>query len=137
KQPDTLVFLSDSSWDSLGYPAQTPGFTPGEVIELVLGEAQARGTLPNVSLSYDASVDSAGQPWPVATQIATRCGNDLGTFIVAELGATYIDVRMQPGGYVLDAWIFGTGGETTDVVLDPAVADPRNGSLTVLTRTYG
>ena len=137
KQPSTLVFLSDNTWEALGYPAATPGFTPGEVIQLVLGEAQARGALTEVSMSFDETVDSNGQPWPVATQISTRCGTDLGTFIVGELGSTYIDVRMQPGGYVLDAWIIGTGGESTDVALDPSAVDPRTGALTVLRRTYG
>jgi len=139
-EPDLgeLIFRTDDSWLALNYPPSPPGFTPGAVIRLVVEEAQARGGLVPVTFSFDDSVDSAGQPWPIVTNIATRIGTDVGTFVVSELGETYVDVRMEPGGYVLDAWVKGTQGETTSVQLDAAPAnDPREGALTTLRRVFG
>lgn len=131
---DTVLAVSDDSWRCLEYPEAPPGMTPGEAMEHTLVEAQARGLLGEVAWTFNAQVDSAGVPWPVVGDIATKVGYDLLTFF-RELTGTYVDLAISPGGYVLYAWASGQRGEVTDVVLHPPTdpTDPSSGNLGQLT----
>lgn len=51
-------------WKSLAYPAAAPGMTPGQIIMILLVEAQARGELPGWGVTFNADADSSGTPWP-------------------------------------------------------------------------
>lgn len=131
--PLSVISESGEDWLQVSYPAEPPGMTPGRVIRMVLEEAQARRALLGISLGFSDTADSAGTPWPVVGDIATKAGNDMLTFI-RELSATYIDVHMRPGSLVLDAWVAGTRGASSGVafhgVTDPT--DPLSGNLTGL-----
>jgi hypothetical protein len=114
----------------LPYPVTVPGMTPGQALGIVLAETQARGGLPFVTLSFDDDLDTAGTPWPIVADIATKVGNDLLAF-VREVSGTYIDVYMAPGTWVLDAWVKGDRGGASGVAFVAATdpMDPLSGNL--------
>lgn len=88
------LLVTDSSWKIEAYPAEAPGMTPGEVMRVCLEEAQARGVLTEVTLTFTDTLDTIGQPWPVVTDIATKVGTDILTFF-REIAATYTDMWMN------------------------------------------
>lgn len=116
------------------YPAAPPGMTPGRVIRLVVEEAQARGVLADLELNFTDTTDSAGQPWPVTAEIATRVGTDYLTFF-RELAGTYVDLWMEPTRLRLWAWNYGTRGVTRAIDFHPPTnpANPLTGNISALT----
>jgi LysM repeat protein len=95
--PSTLLAHTDRTWKVVGYPAHPPGMTPGQVIRLVHRKALDRGSpIGQWSLKFTDSVDSAGKPWPVVADIASKVGTNYLTFL-QELCVTYIDVWAAPG----------------------------------------
>lgn len=116
----------------LARPATPPGMTPGQALKIALDEAQARGCFPYLGYDFDEELDSAGEPWPIVGDIATKVGTDVLTFI-RELAGTYIDVRMGLD-LTLHAYIKGTYGEPLAVELHPALdpTDPTSGNLAEL-----
>lgn len=126
----TLATHTDSTWRALPYPPEPPGMTPGEAMLHCIAEAQARNAVVELTTAFDARADSAGAPWPIVGDLATKVGYDLLTFF-RELAGTYIDMAMAPASMVLYAWARGTRGEDSGVTLhrpsDPA--DPWTGNL--------
>ena len=122
------------SWTVLAYPATVPGMTPGEAMLICIREAQGRGALAGVSITFSEKLDSAGKPWPLMGEISTRVGNDLLTFF-KELANTYIDFAISPGGLVLSAWVKGTRGQDRGIALTAPTdhTDPMSGNLRQLT----
>lgn len=131
-----LLVHSDSSWRIVEYPPFPPGMTPGEAMLHCISEAKSRGFLPTIETTFTNEVDSAGAPWPVVGDIATKVGTDLLTFF-RELSQTYIDFAMSPAGDVLYAWASGTRGVPRPVTLHPPTnpKDPTTGNLGGLTHT--
>lgn len=131
--PGPLVH-TDDTW-KLIYPPSPPGMTVGEVILICLAEAQALGYLEGWEATFTRDVDSNGVPWSEVGDISTKVGTDYLTFVFDELAQTYCDVRAQPGGLVLDAYVKDTMGVSTTVDLHAAtdVDDPSTGNLTELT----
>jgi len=129
-----VATVSDNSWRILEYPLNAPGMTPGEAMLICINEARDRGALPEIGATFDARVDSAGQPWPIVGDIATKTGYDLLTFF-RELSQTYIDLAMSPAGNVLYAWASGTRGEHRSITLHAPsdASDPNSGNLVQLT----
>jgi hypothetical protein len=128
---DTPLLRSDSTWRCLPYPPQPPGMTPGEAMLHCINEGQARGALNGLECAFDRYTDSAGVPWPVVGDIATKVGYDLLTFF-RELAGTYIDIAMAPGSLVLYAWAYGQRGERTGIQLVKATGTPDSGSIAQL-----
>lgn len=104
----------------LGYPTTVPGFTPGRIIEILLAEAKTRGVLQEWTLTFDASVDSAGAPWPIIATVDFQIGMDL-LSVLRQLAETFIDVAVAPARLELSAWVIGTRGRTTAVDFEPLV----------------
>lgn len=133
-----IGFASPATFRALGRPSQPPGMTPGRVARLVIEEWRARATaagqdIAEVTLSSTDDVDSAGQPWPTAPNIATKVGTDLLTFF-GEMAATHFEMRMRPGSLVLDLWLKGTT-PPSGVVYTPALpSDPTVGNVRSLVR---
>lgn len=131
----TPTVSTDNTWKIVEFPPSPPAMTIGEVILSVITEAQALGWIPGWEASFTKEVDSDGRPWVLATEISTKVGTSLETFLMHELAGTWCDLRAQPGGLVLDAW--NLDGQGTDVALtleaptDPT--DPTSGNLTELT----
>lgn len=128
------LLVSDANW-RLIFPPSPPGMTPGEVIIIILEEAQALGYLTGWEVTFTKHVDSNGVPWPVVGDISTKVGTDYATFVLDELAQTYCDVRAQPGGLVLDAYVPGGlgGASTVDFTVAADENDPTSGNLTELT----
>lgn len=128
-----VLLRSDDQWVVLPYPDPPPGMTPGEVLGHCVREAQARGGLAGVTLSFNDDVDSDGTAWPLLGDVSTKIGYDLLTFI-KELSNTYIDFAMAPGALVLHAWVHDGRGVDTGVdhhrATDPT--DPDSGNLAAL-----
>lgn len=113
--PPDLVAHSDASECTIvGYPSEPPGMTPGEVMRLAVEEAQARGEISYVTLGFDDTNDSNGNPWPVVADIATKVGTDLLTFF-REIAGTYVDLYMPPDGYELRAYNIDERGTSSGV----------------------
>jgi hypothetical protein len=119
--PAPLV-ISDASWKALPYPPATPGMTPGEALRHVIAEAQGRGALTELVVTFTDEADSDGAPWPVAVDIATAVGNDVLAF-ARELCTTYIDLWLDPATWRLYAWLQDGRGTDRPVVLHGAT-DP-------------
>lgn len=104
---DTLgaVFVrTDSTWKLLADPASEPGMTPGKILEVLVDEAQARGTLPGLSLSFDADLDSNGDPWPGEIDFAFPVMQSL-LELTAKLAAEgVVEIELDAGSSTLHAW---------------------------------
>jgi hypothetical protein len=121
---------TSNQWRFLAYPPEPPGMTPGEAMLHCIAEAQRRGAIAALQCAFDRYTDSAGHPWPIVGDIATKVGYDLLTFF-RELAGTYIDIAMAPGCFELYAWALGGRGEYTGVNLTSPTdtADPTTGNL--------
>jgi hypothetical protein len=129
------IFHSDDGWSIVEYPPQPPGMTPGEVIRHVIQEGQARGCFPEITLAFDDTFDSAGKAWPITGDISTKIGTNCWTFVGEELAATYVDVWMSPGDFMLHAWIRDGRGQDRPVNCTGVTneQDPLSGNLRGLT----
>ena len=85
KEEEAAVLVTqtgDSGWIVNGYPTQTPGYTPGEVIRILMEEALARVTggqtsaLQALTLDFTDAEDSNGEPWEVVLDWAFEIGID-------------------------------------------------------------
>lgn len=134
--PSIPILSSSTDWKQVGYLDYPPGMTVGEVILIVLREWYDRGQnfVPTISPQFDKYVDSKGVPWPLVSDISTKTGTDILTFL-KELSATYIDFFLSPGALELYAFAKDTMGQATSIVLQGATGDdPNSGNLTSLTR---
>lgn len=126
------IVHTDDSWRIVAYPPNPPGMTPGEVIRHVVQEAQGRGALLDLTFNFTDEVDAEGAPWPEVTDIATKVGTDILTFL-REMSGTYIDFWIEPAGWRLWAWVRDGRGTDQNITLAPADPDdPRTGNLRAL-----
>lgn len=116
--PVGVIIRSDASWIQTGYPPQPPGFTPGEILRVLLEEAQARGALTGVTLFFTDNTDSLGVPWPITSDVVMSVGEDY-LSVIKRLCETYIDVWMAPGSLSLFAYV--SRGTPSGVTLSPQV----------------
>jgi hypothetical protein len=126
------LFQSDATTKVVDYPPGPPGWTPGKVIDRCMIEAVwSRKTIVPVTINFDEHVDSDGTPWPTVTDISTDVSTDYLVFL-KELAETYIDFWMEPGAFVLSAWVKGQRGAfKPDVTLHGVTDanDPWSGNL--------
>lgn len=119
-----LVDQAKSTAVCVAYPSAPPGMTVGKVMIIALEEAQARGEIAAVTWNFTEFADSAGVPWPVVPDIATKTGTDMLTFF-RELAATYVDLWMDPASFTLHAWnIDGRGADKSATIAIQAPTDP-------------
>lgn len=134
--PALPILTSDTDWKQVGYLPYPPGMSVGEVILICIQEWFDRGQdfVPVISCQFDKFVDSNGVPWPLVSDIATKTGTDIFTFL-KELSATYIDFYLSPGTLDLYCYAKGTRGQASGVVLQAATGDdPSSGNLTSYAR---
>lgn len=115
-----LVHETDATWTGVQFGTTPPGFTPWEVLDILLTEAQARGAVPELTLAGSATLDVDGAAWPTTPDIAFRIGLD-GLGVLRQLAETYIDCAMDPTSMELQVWVHGTKGTASGVVLAPGV----------------
>lgn len=134
----SLIAHTDATWKVVGYPDEPPGMSPGEVIRRAKSEASRRGNdlADLLTLKFTDVVDSAGSPWPIVADIASKVGTDYLTFLL-ELSAKYIDLWMAPGTLDLYAWNKGARSTLRDVELHAPSdeEDPETGNMYELTHT--
>ena len=110
-----LIAHSDATCRIVEYPPEPPGMTPGQVMNVVLDECQARGILTGIVRTWTDDVDSDGVAWPFV-DIATKTGTDLLTFF-REMAATHIDFWLEPGTLRLFAYDLAGRGATRAITL--------------------
>ena len=122
------VFSTDTSsnWRVLDFPTTTPGMTVGEVMGLLLTEAQSRGALPGWVDTFSNTVDTASTAWPTEAEIAVTVGSDM-LSVLRQFSAAYIDFRARDTSLTLVAWVAGGRGSAS------GVAYTKGTSLTELT----
>lgn len=92
--------------------ADEPGMTPGEIVNAVVDEAQARDAtlVPDLATSFTATHDSGSTPWPaIAGDFAVRVG-DSGGSLLEQLSEGWVEWAMEIGqddyvGQLLAMWV--------------------------------
>jgi hypothetical protein len=129
----TVVARSNEMWS--GRVGAPPGFTVGRILEILVAEAQARGSLTGLELAFDGTVDSFGNGWEYAPDLAFDIGRSLLAVMRQLIDEGWIDrVRMTPVGFRLEA--YRHAGQVRPTTLYPPTDpdDPYSGNLTELTR---
>lgn len=126
------VIVSDSSTLVYGYPDYPPGMPIGQAIRILVAEAQDRGVIPFVNVTFNDLTDTNGNDWPTG-DLSTKTGTDLLT-VLQEWAVTYIDFSVTMGAdasiYDLNCYRKGEMGTSSGVTLAPApVVDNRSGNL--------
>lgn len=99
------IVVSDDTWVCLDYPSTVPGFTHGHVLEILLDEAQEDWLLNGWTLSFDATQDTDGTPWPlIPGGISVQVGADLLT-VLRQFAESGIDFAADPDAKILNAWV--------------------------------
>lgn len=119
----TTIYVTDSSWTVLAYPAIEPGWTPGQILIDAIGEAQSRGSLTDFTIGFSAFADSTGSPWigsgGVVGSYVPGFSMPIGASILDMLNSLmdqgWLDYRMLPGGKVLQCFSQGNGNVNTGI----------------------
>lgn len=105
-EPQTLISRSQggvSSWKCCPYPANEPGWSVGQVLTKIMGEAQARGifSFGLMTQTWTATADSNGQAWTKNLPWPLELGNDYSGFLerFEELSA---DVWVDPATFAVN-----------------------------------
>lgn len=97
--------------------------TPGQILNTLLSEAQARGALAGISWTFGAVNDTAGTAWPAGTQqtVGYAPGTSMAQVLQGFADAGLVDYRMN--GRVLQMYVTASSaGMAADRTLsDPAV----------------
>lgn len=101
-----------------GPGSDPPGPTPGALVEMLAGEAAARGvsTWSGLTLDFDGDTDSDGVAWSTTEERIARYGFDSYLSLFDGLGDVACDMRVTPAG-VLQARVFEGEDRSADVVL--------------------
>jgi hypothetical protein len=144
--PTTVWCQTDETWTGVGYPAETPGFTPAEIIFNMVFSAQVRGQLTDFSFDFTAGVDSAGNPWPYIPGISFNVGDHILDALNELHRQHWCDWRFKPGSRTLQMFnpdagrnasgaVFTNGVDIRSLNLEEAEA-PCNRILVKWTRGY-
>jgi hypothetical protein len=120
-QASTVWCQTDEFWTGIAYPAQTPGFTPGEIIFNMVYSAQLRGQLLDFSFDFNAGYDSAGQPWPYVPGIAFNVGDHILDALNELHRQHWVDYRFKPGSRTLQMFNPDSGRVASGAVFTNAV----------------
>ena len=102
---DDPVVRTDNSWKILKVTGTEPGFTPGAILDLLLTEAQARGSLPGVTWDFDAADDSDGTSWPDEIDVSFPVSMTLLDVVRHFVDEHACDVEMSATGLVFHAYV--------------------------------
>lgn len=110
-KPDTLIGSFNSvETRVLAYPSDPPGFTPTEVLRLVVDEEQDRGGLPGLGFSFISASDSNSAAVTEVTDLSCRAPDTSQLTFFQLLHATYLDIDYGHDDLEVDAYIRGTEG---------------------------
>ena len=91
-----------------------PGMTVGEVLDILLDEAQARGALTGWTWDFTTTADTDSTAWPNTAEIALQVGSDY-LSVLKLLSGTYIDWTCDVDDLVLHAYVPGGLGSASGV----------------------
>lgn len=123
--PKNAVVVTSSDWMSKFDPSVFPGWTPGQIMDALLDEAQSRGSIAAFdSYTFSTTQDSDGNSWadaPGASSIYIPSFSvEVGSTVMAALiqlhEEGWIDWRVHPDQLVLDAWVVGKLGDSSSPV---------------------
>lgn len=112
--PDELLWRADdNTMRTLGWPDDPPGFTPGEVVRLVVDEVQnlSPARLEDVTFSFISASDSGSVEWDEVVDITCSAPGDSILTFLEMLGETYLDWWVSPTSLQMNARIRGTRGQ--------------------------
>jgi hypothetical protein len=118
---DIVAFTDDNTggfgWHCSAYPDPVPGFTAGELVALVMAEADDRGVTLGITVDFTDTDDSASNPWPEIPTIAIPIGTSLLGVLDRLAAAGHIDWCLAPGpdSCVLSMWLAGGRGSASGV----------------------
>lgn len=86
--------------------ATPPKFlTAGMILAVLIAEAQTRGCFPDLVLSFDAALDTEGNPWTAVAEFSANVGDDSVLAVARKLTeAGYGWFRVAPGQLRLDGY---------------------------------
>lgn len=123
----SVVWHTDDTW--IGWaPASPPGFTHGQVLNILFDEWEARGG-PAITRTFTDLLDSAGNAWAVSPDFSFRIGDDLLMVLGQLVEGGDFHVSMSPGAYELNAYIDDT---TTTTVVFQSTGDLSDSNITQL-----
>lgn len=105
-QPSQLItFTGDTGWLCSAYPTTPPGWTPGEILRVLMEEAKARGvdTLMNMPLGFTDALDSDGEPWEGIYDWAFDVGAEY-LNVIESMEGMAVEVAVHPATFALMAY---------------------------------
>lgn len=100
-----VVSRTSSGTAMLAYPSAAPGMTVGKILDVLLTEAQTRGTLTELAWDFDATDDSGGTPWPEEVDVSFQVGTSVLDVIRHFVQEKKLDVAMSATGLTLHAYV--------------------------------
>ncbi|MGE3795116.1 MAG: hypothetical protein AB7I38_14475 [Dehalococcoidia bacterium] len=112
-EPDATILRSSTVF---ACATDEPGWLAGDVLHTLVLEAQARGAgrLANLTMDFDAALDSNGDPWTIKVKRSWRVGFDSVLTVAGDLAELGVNFWITPD-LVLHA--AETRGQITDVTL--------------------
>lgn len=117
------IVETDDTWKVLYNPAEPPGFTIGEIMLILLEEAEDAGLLPGgwtdvtgFSGTHDAKTDA----WPILPEVSVQVGDDY-LKVLKQFAESYVDFATNTSNRVLILYQKGNRGEVEDVDFTPGV----------------
>ena len=97
--------------------------TPGEMIGFILAQARARGALTDITTSFTADHDTAGNPWPtlVTTRVSPGATYESVLNLLAQLGRAEWSMSWTGSAPCLNLWVAGERGTDLSAGLRPIV----------------
>lgn len=123
--PNEAILVTDDQWTCVFADDFWPGWTPGQIIATVVGEATTRGALAAYAGdTFADSTDSSSAAWADAVDgqayvpaFAAEVGSTIMAMLSKMVDEGYIDWHVQPGTLTLDVWAPGNVGTTPGVSL--------------------
>lgn len=111
-----VVWNTSAAAKAVAYPAAAPTMTPGQILEVLIDEAHARGALPGITYDFSASLDSHGSAWTTPVDVSFPVQTSY-LDVAKVLVGLAIDIRMDPATLVLSAFNKATMGSATGLSL--------------------
>lgn len=89
------ILVTDDEWIVVEEPVPAPTMTPGEILELLLSEAQDRGCWPALTWGFTASLDSYGESWETPVDITATVNRPV-SMVLEELEEVSVDTWIDP-----------------------------------------
>lgn len=120
---------SGGGWKALAYPLRSFRLNPGQVLRRLHFEARRRNLAAGRwTLTFNASQDSAGRPWPANETISVAVGSTY-LDVLRQLAASMVDFAAAPSGRTLHVYVKDEGTGTNHT--SPLVPGVNVESLTI------